>query len=88
MLCNWNDFKTHYFNIAEALPLHDLQTKLADGRTQSCGVWVGFLLMARWLPFHQPRFCAELRVYQESAMGRTDGGGELRFCAKPTFMYL
>lgn len=83
MLCTWNDFKTHYFNIPEALPLHDLQTQLADGRrTQSCRVWVGFLLMARWLPFHQPRFCAEVRLYQDSAMGRTDWGEGVKILCK------
>lgn len=60
MCWNWNDFKIHYFNNAEVVLLFLICLLMAERALAFVVFGVEFLLMERWLPFQDPRFCAKL----------------------------
>ena len=60
MRCSWNDFKIHYFNNAEVVLLFLICLLMAERALALIIFGVEFLLMERWLLFHDPHFCAKL----------------------------
>ena len=64
MRCNWNDFKIHYFNNAEVVLLFLICLLMAERALAFVVFGVEFLLMERWLPFHNPRFCAKWKSFE------------------------